>query len=166
MVFDGSCWATDAITDQLMYTNGEAYRRPKIDFFNTNLNMNPIACGENRTNNVVSHLSSNGYYGYAHVTRSHENEATVDATDDAMNVSDNYSEQQQQNEEPIFQHQQEQQEPQQQQQQHLLQQQYNQQQALGAMESRKRDRCQQQTNEYPAQAKRFRCTNEHTTEGT
>lgn len=155
MVFDGSCWATDAITDQLMYTNGEAYRRPKIDFFNTNLNMNPIACGENRTNNVVSHLSSNGYYGYAHVTKTHENEATVEATDDAMIVGDN---EQQQNQEPIFEHQQ--------QQQHQHQQQYNQQQAFGAIESRKRDRCQQQTNEYPAQAKRFRCTNEHTTEGT
>lgn len=164
MVFDSSCWATDTgngiggvRADQLMYTNGEnsVYRRPKIDFFNTNsLNMNPVVCGENRTNNVVSHLSSNGYYGYAHVTRSNEHEVIDNATavDGSMIVSDNQNEQQH-NQEPIYKQQQQ-------------RQQYTQQQIIGAMESRKRDRCQTQVNEYSTQAKRFRCTIDDTAEGT
>lgn len=65
MVLDTVCWANDADSSaHLMLSNSNdnsVHRRPQFDFFNTkSVNMNTV--NEIR---VVSHLSSNGYYGYA-----------------------------------------------------------------------------------------------------
>lgn len=132
MVLDGTCWATDAsASGHPMVTNADnaVHRRPKVDFFNTNsLTLNAMA--DNRAN-VVSHLSSNGYYGYAHVMHSNDVAHRINDTGIAMTEQHRQQQHQQQHQQQVY-----------------------------AMESRKRDRCQQQftVDHHPIDAKRIRCT--------
>lgn len=64
MVFESSCWASESsfVADKQSFISSEnpIQRQPKVDYFNGNT-MNVVP--------NVSHISSNGYYGYCPATQ-------------------------------------------------------------------------------------------------
>lgn len=86
MDFETSCWSTGPLTNgvQTIYNcDNSVQRRPKIDYFDSST-ITPI----------VSHISSNGYYGYCPTTNVPSSADTrspinqKDTTDIDINVSD------------------------------------------------------------------------------
>lgn len=67
MVFETSCWATGGIGPQCD-DNSIVQRRPKIDYFDVNsIKTTPAITSP------ISHISSNGYYGYCPTTNLNTN---------------------------------------------------------------------------------------------
>lgn len=79
MVFETSCWATGGYMSQ--GDDNSVQRRSKIDYFDTN-------CV--RSTPIISHISSNGYYGYCPTPTINPTSTEIDvnngATMDSSNV--------------------------------------------------------------------------------
>lgn len=84
MVFETSCWATAINDRQMMIDNNSVQRHQKIDYFDPN--------SVKAATPIISHISSNGYYGYCPIPYKNANDtndfamhdAIVDVPDDSM----------------------------------------------------------------------------------